>query len=221
MILYTCWCRVSYAKLVRCLCMLRKTFQEDGPFDGIVGFSQGGCLAGLLAAMQPRSKAAQMRVTNIDMSTLGELYHSNWWTLPPSGGAIKSLCCICKDFRCWDALDCMCLYLGAIMCHPGFMVNRKLAVSWFHIAKANFALCIFCTLELVPALTARFNFCVAPSGWEGYWGVSGGQCVSAEVLISGFYCRDVELCKLQLEAVPERHQQEGLNGSDWAMSDLA
>lgn len=37
---------------------LRKTFVEEGPFDGIVGFSQGGCLAGLLAAMQPRDIAA-------------------------------------------------------------------------------------------------------------------------------------------------------------------
>ena len=36
----------------------RKAFVEEGPFDGVVGFSQGGCLAGLLAAMQPRGRAA-------------------------------------------------------------------------------------------------------------------------------------------------------------------
>ncbi|KAI3623803.1 dihydrofolate reductase [Malassezia furfur] len=29
---------------------LQRAFQEQGPFDGVLGFSQGGCLAGVLAA---------------------------------------------------------------------------------------------------------------------------------------------------------------------------
>ncbi|CAK9060867.1 Esterase AAEL000016, partial [Durusdinium trenchii] len=69
---------------------LEKVFKEEGPFDGVLGFSQGGCMAGLLAQMQPR---------------------------------------------------------GAI----------------------------------------QFNFCV---------------------VVSGFYCRDVELCKMQLEKPPERHRED-------------
>lgn len=36
-------------------------------------------------------------------------------------------------------------------------------------------------------------------------------------MISGFYCRDVELCKLQLEAVPERHQQELVKAKEGAV----
>ena len=36
---------------------LDQTFLAHGPFDGVLGFSQGGCLAGLLAAMQPRRPA--------------------------------------------------------------------------------------------------------------------------------------------------------------------
>mmetsp|Transcript_17439 Transcript_17439/g.41384 ORF Transcript_17439/g.41384 Transcript_17439/m.41384 type:complete len:830 (-) Transcript_17439:182-2671(-) len=78
---------MRYVGLEQSLDHLDQTFLAHGPFDGVLGFSQGGCLAGLLAAMQPR-------------------------------GNIK------------------------------------------------------------------FRFCV---------------------VISGFYCRDVEFCKLQLEEVPEKH----------------
>lgn len=91
---------MRYVGFEKTLEHIEKTFIEAGPFDGIVGFSQGGCLAGLLAAMQPR---------------------------------------------------------GAI----------------------------------------RFNFCV---------------------LISGFYCRDVEFCKLQLEGVPERHQQDMVKAKQGAVA---
>ncbi|XP_077297636.1 esterase GA18864 isoform X2 [Arctopsyche grandis] len=34
--------------------LLEKTFKDHGPFDGILGFSQGACLAGILAAMQQK-----------------------------------------------------------------------------------------------------------------------------------------------------------------------
>ena len=36
------------------LAHLEAVFKEQGPFDGVIGFSQGGAVAGLLAALQPR-----------------------------------------------------------------------------------------------------------------------------------------------------------------------
>ncbi|GBP89340.1 Esterase GA18864 [Eumeta japonica] len=35
--------------------LIEKTVNENGPFDGFMGFSQGACLVGLLAAMQQKS----------------------------------------------------------------------------------------------------------------------------------------------------------------------
>ena len=32
------------------------------------------------------------------------------------------------------------------------------------------------------------------------------EAIHAEVTISGFYCRDVEYCKLMLEEVPKNHR---------------
>lgn len=34
--------------------LIEKTVEEYGPFDGFLGFSQGACLVGLLAAMQQK-----------------------------------------------------------------------------------------------------------------------------------------------------------------------
>ena len=38
------------------------------------------------------------------------------------------------------------------------------------------------------------------------------QYFGSEVVISGFYCRDVEYCKLMLEDVPTSHRILGLHG---------
>lgn len=34
--------------------LIEKTFENHGPFDGIMGFSQGACLVGLLCDLQQR-----------------------------------------------------------------------------------------------------------------------------------------------------------------------
>lgn len=34
--------------------LIEKTFKEHGPFDGLLGFSQGACLVGILSAMQQK-----------------------------------------------------------------------------------------------------------------------------------------------------------------------
>ncbi|CAE7434546.1 unnamed protein product [Symbiodinium necroappetens] len=45
---------MRYVGLEKTLEHVENCFHEHGPFDGVMGFSQGGCLAGLLAALQPR-----------------------------------------------------------------------------------------------------------------------------------------------------------------------
>lgn len=45
---------MRYVGLEKTLEHVENCFREHGPFDGVMGFSQGGCLAGLLAALQPR-----------------------------------------------------------------------------------------------------------------------------------------------------------------------
>lgn len=34
--------------------LVEKTFQEQGPFDGLIGFSQGGSFVSILCAMQQK-----------------------------------------------------------------------------------------------------------------------------------------------------------------------
>ena len=36
--------------------LIEATFKEHGPFDGIMGFSQGGCFVGLLCSLQQRNR---------------------------------------------------------------------------------------------------------------------------------------------------------------------
>jgi len=45
---------MRYVGMEKTLEHVENAFREHGPFDGVMGFSQGGCLAGLLAALQPR-----------------------------------------------------------------------------------------------------------------------------------------------------------------------
>uniref|UniRef100_A0A0G4FBL9 Fe2OG dioxygenase domain-containing protein n=1 Tax=Chromera velia CCMP2878 TaxID=1169474 RepID=A0A0G4FBL9_9ALVE len=44
---------MRYEGLEASLEYINRVFMSEGPFDGVIGFSQGGCLAGLLAALQP------------------------------------------------------------------------------------------------------------------------------------------------------------------------
>lgn len=36
--------------------LIENTFEKDGPFDGIMGFSQGACFLGLLCSLQQRGR---------------------------------------------------------------------------------------------------------------------------------------------------------------------
>ncbi|MFN3199659.1 MAG: DUF924 family protein [Bradymonadia bacterium] len=51
---------VRYAGWSQTLTYLQEVFQRQGPFDGVVGFSQGGAVAALLGALQPL-EAIQLR----------------------------------------------------------------------------------------------------------------------------------------------------------------
>lgn len=43
----------TYSGIDISLSYINHLFQTQGPFDGVMGFSQGGAFAGILAAMQP------------------------------------------------------------------------------------------------------------------------------------------------------------------------
>ena len=75
----------------------RKTFIEAGPFDGIVGFSQGGCLAGLLAAMQPRCSTSSNWL-NIEMLKEPSARHDSNYQKPnlDQWVANDAIVCDCK-----------------------------------------------------------------------------------------------------------------------------
>ncbi len=72
----------------------RKTFIEAGPFDGIVGFSQGGCLAGLLAAMQPRCSTSSNWL-NIEMWKEPSARHDSNYQ-KPNLDQCDAIVCDCK-----------------------------------------------------------------------------------------------------------------------------
>jgi len=78
----------EYRHLPETLDYLERFMEEQGPFDGLVGFSQGGCLVHLISYMQ----ATGMRFTNVPslkfvlllsarLSRLPD--HQKMWSSPP------------------------------------------------------------------------------------------------------------------------------------------
>ena len=47
----------TYEGMDRGLATIAETMQRDGPFDGVIGFSQGGAAAGMVAALLEDGRA--------------------------------------------------------------------------------------------------------------------------------------------------------------------
>lgn len=88
--------KTEYSRLNETVTFLEKVMEERGPFVGVVGFSQGGSLAHLIAYMQASGDAFVRQSPFKFIVTIGArrsraTKHQSFWDSPPPANLPKAL----------------------------------------------------------------------------------------------------------------------------------